>query len=72
MTGNVWEWVSDLYHYNYYEMLVEELKIECKTKTGCIESDLIADNPIGPTTSWDPEEPYTPKRTMRGGSYLCN
>lgn len=23
LTGNLWEWVSDWYHFNYYEMLVE-------------------------------------------------
>ncbi|HQU99813.1 MAG: formylglycine-generating enzyme family protein [Bacteroidia bacterium] len=29
-------------------------------------------NPQGPETSFDPEEPYTPKRVTRGGSFLCN
>jgi len=29
-------------------------------------------NPKGPTDSYDPDEPNTPKRVMRGGSFLCN
>lgn len=29
-------------------------------------------NPLGPQKSNDPDEPYTPKRSLRGGSFLCN
>ncbi|MGZ8542236.1 MAG: formylglycine-generating enzyme family protein [Chitinophagaceae bacterium] len=29
-------------------------------------------NPKGPQKSSDPEDPYTPKRSLRGGSFLCN
>lgn len=29
-------------------------------------------NPQGPTTSYDPDEPFTPKKILRGGSFLCN
>jgi sulfatase modifying factor 1 len=29
-------------------------------------------NPKGPKNSLDPDEPYTPKRVIRGGSFLCN
>ncbi len=29
-------------------------------------------DPLGPDTSFDPQEPYTPKNVMRGGSFLCN
>ena len=32
----------------------------------------IAINSEGPSKSFDPEDPYTPKRSLRGGSYLCN
>jgi formylglycine-generating enzyme required for sulfatase activity len=56
MAGNVWEWCSDWYDYNYYQVL----------KKG------IAINPKGPSKSFDPDEPHTPKRTLRGGSFLCN
>lgn len=56
MAGNVWEWCSDWYDYNYYQSL------EGKTTA----------NPIGPTKSFDPQEPHTPKRSLRGGSFLCN
>jgi len=56
MSGNVWEWCSDLYNFNYYSTL----------------SNTIADNPKGPEKSFDPNEPYSEKRVVRGGSYLCS
>ena len=31
-----------------------------------------SDNPQGPQQSFDPQEPNMPKRSMRGGSFLCN
>ncbi len=56
MSGNVWEWCSDWYDANYYK------SIENRT----------AINPKGPSKSYDPEDPYTDKRSLRGGSFLCN
>ena len=29
-------------------------------------------NPKGPNQSFDPQEPYSKKRVLRGGSFLCN
>lgn len=29
-------------------------------------------NPQGPEKSFDPDDPYTPKKVLRGGSFLCN
>lgn len=29
-------------------------------------------NPQGPSSSYDPDEPSMPKKTLRGGSFLCN
>lgn len=29
-------------------------------------------NPHGPTSSYDPDEPFAKKRVIRGGSFLCN
>ena len=31
-----------------------------------------AANPTGPQKSFDPDDPYTPKKVLRGGSFLCN
>ena len=57
MSGNVWEWVADWYHNREYSM---------RLSLGTVE------NPIGPKTSYDPDEPYLAKRVIRGGSFLCN
>jgi len=56
MAGNVWEWCNDWYDYNYYKSF----------------GNTIAINPKGPQKSFDPQEPYTPKKSLRGGSFLCN
>jgi len=57
MIGNVWELTSDLYHVDYYKVLAEE---------GVVE------NPYGPKSSFDPNEPGVKKYVSKGGSYLCS
>jgi len=55
--GNVWEWCSDWYRPDTYRL------------DG--DSELTID-PKGPEKSYDPEEPFQPKRVTRGGSFLCS
>lgn len=56
MAGNVWEWCSDWYDAHYYKSIQGTVSID----------------PKGPEKSFDPMDPYTPKRSLRGGSFLCN
>jgi formylglycine-generating enzyme required for sulfatase activity len=56
MAGNVWEWCSDWYAADYYKTLAAG----------------VSENPAGPARSDDPQEPNVPKRTVRGGSFMCH
>jgi formylglycine-generating enzyme len=51
MTGNVWQHVSDWYRADTYSE---------QAKQG------IVSNPVGPASSFDPDEPLSPKHVIRG------
>lgn len=57
MAGNVWEWCSDWYRNDYYKTISSPEGVK---------------NPQGPADSYDPDEPYVPKKVARGGSFMCN
>lgn len=56
MIGNVWEWTSDWYHIEYFNVLAR---------------NNVSVNPPGPDKPYDPNEPYAIKRVSKGGSFLC-
>ena len=56
MAGNVWEWCSDWFNADYYKSIANVTSV----------------NPQGSSKSYDPQEPYAQKRSLRGGSFLCN
>jgi len=57
MSGNVWEWTSDWYRQDAYAR-----------RSG----EDVSENPRGPDSSYDPEEPHAAKKVQRGGSFLCH
>lgn len=64
MTGNAWQWVADLYRFDYFALQAKE------------NGNQLIINPQGPDQSFDPADPGVPpdapKRVIRGGSFLCN
>jgi sulfatase-modifying factor enzyme 1 len=57
MASNVWQWCSDWYRVDTH--------IEAASQNVCRD-------PAGPSESYDPGDPYSPKRVVKGGSFLCN
>jgi formylglycine-generating enzyme required for sulfatase activity len=57
VSGNVWEWVADWYRPD--------------TNVRRARAGATIENPRGPASGYDPDEPQVPKRVQRGGSFLC-
>jgi formylglycine-generating enzyme required for sulfatase activity len=57
MAGNVWQWTADWYRVDTFT--------EQASQGHC-------ENPKGPDSSFDPGDPYAPKRVIKGGSFLCH
>jgi len=62
MAGNVWEWTMDQFRPDTYSKRLEAL-----------EPGGHCSNPLGPSTTADPRNPYAPdSRVQKGGSFLCH
>jgi sulfatase modifying factor 1 len=57
--GNVWELTSDFYRPDTYANYKRSGMPQCH-------------NPKGPSNSFDPTDPYSTKRVIKGGSFLCS
>lgn len=57
MAGNVWQWTADWYRPDTFR---------ARAREG------VCENPRGPTSSFDPLDPQSPRRVIKGGSFLCH
>ncbi len=58
MAGNVWQWTADFYRAD-----------EFTERAG---NEALCDNPQGPASTNDPTDPYSVRRVIKGGSFLCH
>ena len=58
VAGNVWQWTADWYRTDTFAERANDPRL--------------CDNPVGPTSSFDPDDPYAKQRVIKGGSFLCH
>jgi sulfatase modifying factor 1 len=61
MAGNVWQWTAD-----FYRVDAHQIALKSCTNGACCS------NPTGPRETFDPADPYSTRRVIKGGSFLCN
>jgi sulfatase modifying factor 1 len=64
VAGNVWEWTSDWFRSDLYAR-----RVRTHPETTVFDSP---PGPAGMDDAWDANDPLAPKRTIRGGSFLCH
>lgn len=57
MAGNTWEWTSDRYRYDRHARL---------------QARGLVENPQSPSKTFDPHDPRSERRVIKGGSFLCH